>query len=135
MKFQYKSYDGTLRPIIPIKVKNGNHVIGYEVLIDSGADLCIFDRQVGEILGLDIERGERGVVYGINDGAGREGEDYYMHSVTINIGGWDYSIKAAFKTLSAVSYGVVGQKGFFDLFVVKFNFMKAEIELKENMKR
>jgi len=30
-----------------------------------------------------------------------------------------------------MGYGVVGQNGFFDIFVVKFDLIKEEIELKE----
>ena len=57
MKFDYKRYDtNTLRPVIPVKLKNSETSIGYEVLVDSGADLCIFDAEIGEALGLDIRK-------------------------------------------------------------------------------
>ena len=56
MKFRYARYNGkTLRPVIPIKVKNGIKEIGYQVLVDSGADLCLFDAQIGEFLGVDVK--------------------------------------------------------------------------------
>lgn len=58
MKFSYKYYTpGILRPVLPIKVVNGGTVVGYEVLVDSGADVNIFDREIGELIGLDIEGG------------------------------------------------------------------------------
>jgi len=42
MKFNYKKYPGpTLRPVMPVKIKNKDSEIGYEVLVDSGADLCV----------------------------------------------------------------------------------------------
>mgnify|MGYP001607964096 FL=1 len=31
-------------------------------------------------------------------------------------------------------FGILGQKGFFDIFVVKFDLVKEEIELKEKQK-
>lgn len=35
------------------------------------------------------------------------------------------------KTLRPVMpYGIVGQKGFFDLFIVRFDLLKEEVELK-----
>ena len=36
--------------------------------------------------------------------------------------------------MPAMGYGVVGQRGFFDKFVVKFDFLKEEVELKERKK-
>lgn len=32
-------------------------------------------------------------------------------------------------------YGVLGEEGFFDIFVIKFDFIKEEIELKPRVKR
>ncbi|MEK9183748.1 MAG: hypothetical protein AAB890_01600 [Patescibacteria group bacterium] len=32
--------------------------------------------------------------------------------------------------ISLHGHGILGQKGFFDMFVVKFDFLKKEIELK-----
>jgi len=135
MKFRYKNYgySGTtgrpvLRPVIPVEVRYNNNSVRYEVLVDSGADFCIFDEQIGRLLGIDINSGRKGKVFGIT---GKEGEDHYIHPVVVNIGGWDYKINAAFKKLSNVFYGVVGQVGFFNKFIVKFDLLKGEIELKE----
>lgn len=128
MKFKYKNYgSGVLRPVIPIEIIHNKISVPYEVLIDSGADICIFDAQIGEILGLDINSGEKEKVWGIT---GFE-ESYYLHPVTIKVGGWSYKIRAGFlPNIAKLGYGIVGQKGFFDLFEVKFNHLKEEIELK-----
>ena len=132
MKFKYKKYgSGILRPVIPIEIIYKDCAVVYEVLVDSGADFCIFDAQIGEILGIDIESGEKQEVWGITG----VGERYYVHPVTIKIGGWLYKIKAGFlPNIARLGYGVVGQQGFFDIFVVKFDLLKEEIELKERVK-
>ena len=135
MKFRYKKYGEAtrytvLRPVIPVEVKYQSNSVRYEVLVDSGADLCIFDEQIGRLLGIDIKSGRKGKVFGIT---GEEGEEYYIHPITMNVGGWDHKINAAFKKLSNVSYGVVGQLGFFDKFIVKFDLLKGEIELKDRL--
>jgi len=128
MKFKYKRYGNIYRPIIPIKVKSGGSAVSYEVLVDSGADICIFDGGIGDILGIDVESSERQVVGGI---AGQSAP-YYLHDIAIEVGGWPYKIKAGFlrNVAGGFNYGVVGQKGFFEFFAVKFDFQKAEIELK-----
>ena len=129
MKFRYKKYGAdVLRPVIPIEIAHDGKAVRYEALVDSGADFCIFDAQIGEILGLDIESGMRCEVAGITGVA----EPYYVHPITVIVGGWKYRIEAGFLPgIGRYGYGVVGQKGFFDLFVVKFDLLKREIEMRE----
>lgn len=133
MKFRYARYSGgVLRPVIPIKLKNGNQEIGYQVLVDSGADLCLFDEEIGNALGIDVKSGEPKEVFGV----GGKSSIYYLHQVRIIVGGHPYDITAGFMVNVAgrvMRYGVVGQKGFFDIFVVKFDLLKEEVELKERL--
>ena len=71
MKFEYKKFPipysdafstrhFSSRPVIPIIIKNpvNGRTIGYEALIDSGADFNILPAEVGEIIGLDIKNGK-----------------------------------------------------------------------------
>ncbi len=129
MKFKYKKYGpGVLRPVIPVEVAYGDRAVPYEVLVDSGADFCIFDAQIADILGIDVLRGERQEVWGITG----VGEPYYVHGITLKVGGWPHAVRAGFlPNIARLGYGVVGQKGFFDIFVVRFDLLKEEIELRE----
>ncbi len=130
MKFRYKKYDkGTLRPVIPIRLCSQTDIVDYEVLIDSGADLCIFHAEIGELLGLDITKGKPREVFGV----GGKASVFYVHPIKIEVGGWPCEIEAGFMPEVAgnvMKYGLAGQKGFFDIFVVKFDLLKGEIELK-----
>jgi hypothetical protein len=129
MKFKYKQYGATtIRPVIEIKLKSLDS-LRYEVLVDSGADLCIFNSEVGEAIGIDVKKGKPREVFGV----GGKASIYYLHPVKIDVGGWEYEIQAGFMSDVAgrsVPYGVVGQKGFFENFIVKFDLKKEEIELK-----
>ena len=129
MKFEYKKYGKTLRPVIPVILQFGGAKVGYEVLVDSGADLCLFDEQIGDALGIDVHSGEKREVFGI----GGKASFYYLHTVTLIVGGWPHKVEVGFMPEVAgrvIPYGVVGQQGFFDLFVVKFDLIKEEVELK-----
>jgi len=133
MKFRYKKFGAGagshLRPVIPIKLKSETESINYEVLVDSGADLCIFDAEIGELLGLDIAKGKPNEVFGV----GGKASIYYLHKIIIEVGGSSYEIEAGFMPSVAgnvMRHGLVGQKGFFDIFVIKFDLLKEEIELK-----
>ncbi|MBI2444702.1 MAG: aspartyl protease family protein [Candidatus Magasanikbacteria bacterium] len=131
MKFKYKKFgSGILRPVIPIGLIYQNRFVRYEVLVDSGADFCIFDAQIGELLGIDIRNGERKEVGGITGSV----EYFYVHPVTIQVGGWPFEIEAGFlPNIAELGHGVVGQRGFFDIFVVRFDFLKEEIELRKRI--
>ena len=117
-----------LKPVIPVKISFRGREIKYAALIDSGADFCIFDAEVGEFLGIDIRSGVREIFGGIQE---KGGASAYLHRVDINIGGWDYNIMVGFSyDIARHGFGILGQKGFFDIFVVKFDLLKGEIELK-----
>ncbi|MDO8624192.1 MAG: hypothetical protein Q7R54_02440 [bacterium] len=134
MKFRYARYGQTLRPVIPIKLKHKDREIGYQVLVDSGADLCLFDAEIGETVGIDVNSGTPKEVFGV----GGKASLYYLHKVTIEVGGWPYIIDAGFMPNVAgrrMPYGVVGQKGFFDAFIVKFDLLKEEVEVKNRSER
>jgi len=133
MKFKYKKYaSDILRPVIPIEIVYKDISVPYEVLVDSGADFCIFDAQIGDILGIDIEEGKKMGVAGITGVI----EPYYIHPITIKVGGWPFDIQAGFLPgIAKLGYGVIGQKGFFDIFIVKFDLLKEEIELTERKRK
>lgn len=126
MKFKYKRYGpDTIRPVVPIEVCFNSLSVPYEVLIDSGADVCIFDSDIADILGINILKGIRGEVSGVTGVP----EYYYVHKVTIIINGMKYKTDIGFMKLRNQAFGIVGQKGFFDKFIVKFDLQKEEIEI------
>jgi len=130
MKFSYKKYGSVLRPVIEVKLKSNSQSFRYEVLVDSGADICIFHSEVGGALGLDIPKGKPREVFGV----GGKASLYYLHDIEIEVGGWTHKVEAGFMPDVAgrvMPYGLVGQKGFFENFIVKFDLQKEEIELKQ----
>ena len=118
-----------LKPIIPVKISKSDIVLQYAALIDSGADFCIFDAEIGEYLGLNVRSGQRTNFGGIQE---RGGASAFLHKIKVNVGGWDYETTVGFSyDIAKNGFGILGQKGFFDIFVVKFDLLKEEIELKE----
>lgn len=109
MKFRYKKYGpGVLRPVIPIEIIHNGLVVPYEVLVDSGADICIFDALIAEILGIDVIKGERKEVSGLTGFP----EFYYLHNISMKVGGLEYKVEVGFMSMRNNAYGIVGQKGF-----------------------
>ena len=129
MKFRYTHYGKVSRPVIPIKLKHGDQEIGYHVLVDSGADMCLFHAEIGQAIGIDITKGRQREVFGV----GGKASTYYQHRVILEVGGWVYEIDAGFLPTvggRVVPYGIVGQLGFFEFFKVVFDKRSDEIELK-----
>ncbi|MBI4435501.1 hypothetical protein HY630_02420 [Candidatus Uhrbacteria bacterium] len=128
MIFRYKRVQGVLRPVIPIKIHYRNRSVIYEVLVDSGADVCMFDSEIGDTLGIPFFNGRSGEVVGVTGVV----KPYYIHPVTITVGNQSFDTEAGFlSNVSRFGYGVVGQRGFFEHFVVSFDFLKGEISVME----
>jgi hypothetical protein len=130
MRFRYKEYGDSLRPVIPVVLKNENKYFRYEVLVDSGSDHCFFDAHVGELIGINKNNSEIKETFSV----GGKVSLYYVHPVTLQIGEKSLHINAGFMPNlggQIFSYGIVGQEGFFDRFVVRFDLSKEVVELKE----
>ena len=55
----------------------------------------------------------------------------FLHEITIKVGGWPHKKRVGFSyDIAPYGYGILGQKGFFDIFVVKFDLLKGDIELR-----
>ncbi len=116
-----------LRPVIPIWLIGGDKRIGYHAIIDSGADLCIFHAQIGELLGIAVESGKLLPFNGISG----ELLTAYFHDIKIEVGGYEFDCYAGFsRDIDNMPYGLLGQLGFFNLFDVLFDYNKGRIELK-----
>jgi len=142
MKFSYYKFllpqrseffgSSILRPVIFIDLKVGTTIFKYQALVDSGADFCIFEAEVGRELGLTIEKG-REMHFGGVQGYG--GARAFLHPITLFIGGRAHETVVGFSDdIGKKGTGILGQKGFFDMFSVKFDLAKEEIEIKETTK-
>src|SRR3989338_8599559 len=121
MKLPYKLYDrSVLRPVVPIRLKHGTKGLLYEALVDSGADISLFSREIGEVLGVDVESENHYKVRGVGVALAL----YYMHEITLIISGQSYKSEVGFEEEASeeiAPYGVIGQQGLFDHFTVKFS--------------
>ena len=142
MKFSYSKFPSSpnpafpdrkhiKRPVIPIEVKYNENTIKYLALIDSGADFCIFHAQIGEALGIDIKKGKALEFYGIIG----DKKEAFFHNILIGVGGLEKECYCGFSyefDETKMPYGILGQKGFFNLFKVLLDYKKEQIEIKPN---
>lgn len=125
MTFTYQKITPKIsRPLIYIIVKSTTRFTIYPVLIDSGADYCIFSLELASDLGLNLSEskvGFKGV--GKDKVMGRWGE------VDIRVGDVTYQTKVLFADIGKFGHGILGQIGFFDHFDVKLRHSKQIIEV------
>ena len=121
--FSKKKY--ILRPIIPVSLKNKQFSIRYEALVDSGSDFNIFPTEIAQRLNIDLKNSQTIHFSGVEDSP-IEG---YIARVLLSINHENFKTNVVFADLPNAS-GILGQNGFFDIFSVKFNLFKEEIEIK-----
>lgn len=117
------------RPVIPIEIRYNGKSVKYLALIDSGADFCIFHAEIGEYLGINIKAGKKLDYYGIIG----DKKEAFFHDVSIIVGGNEKKCYCGFSyeiDKNKMPYGILGQKGFFNLFKVSMDYEKEQIELK-----
>lgn len=117
-----------LAPFIPIRIINFNDrdkTLYLKALIDSGADVSIFPKSVGDAISLNIENEKILKIKGI----GGQQIDTYLHKIIFEVGGWKLPSFACFASVET-TFPILGRDGFFSLFEIKLNYSKEIIELK-----
>lgn len=120
-----KIVDHVYRPIIKIGIR-GKTAVDYEVLIDSGADDSIFPEELAQIAGIELDKDNFKKFKGLGGGflTGYRNKNV----VILNLGGHDFSADLYFcKGFSG--HGILGQRGFFNKFRVRFIYSKKRIEI------
>lgn len=116
-------------PWIKVYIRASDKARIFLMLIDSGADYCIFDKEVADFLGLDIKSGQSNVTLGL----GGKSHVYYFDNIWIGVGGYEVKLRAGFidgMLAEGRISGVLGRQGFFDYFKVCVDESSKEIELK-----
>jgi hypothetical protein len=105
---QMTEYD-TAQPGVTItaSLRLGKGEVTFDAKIDTGSTNCVFSRNLGEKLGLDIESG---LPKWIATATGRFLT--YEHEVTLSVRGFDFFILACFAEDDAFQRNVLGRHGF-----------------------
>ncbi|OGM22721.1 hypothetical protein A2961_03050 [Candidatus Woesebacteria bacterium RIFCSPLOWO2_01_FULL_39_21] len=132
MKYQYQEFEVTpspatprkkiiYRPVIPVILLNKKRIVGYQAIVDSGADYCLFEELVTSYLGIKLSTGKKRKIRGIG---GKEIKGYQL-KILFGVAGKEYETNVIFsKEIPQNSFDVLGNNGFFDHFKVTFNYPK-----------
>jgi hypothetical protein len=120
------------RPIIPVYLLNNKKIIGYEAIIDSGADFNIFHSEIADILGVDYEKGNKKLLFGM----GHQEITGFECELEIKIQGFDkHKAKVIFSDqIPPNSFGVLGNLGFFNKYDIDFQYNRKVITVNSSKK-
>lgn len=81
--------------------------------------------EIAQKLSIDLKNSKRIHFSGIEDFSTQG----YVDNILLGVGNENLKTNVVFADLPSAS-GILGQNGFFDLFIVKFDLTKEEIEIK-----
>ena len=102
------------RPIVKVGLRDANgELFELGVLVDSGADISIFSRRIGDIMGINVEKGEEKIFRGIVGDL-----IAYVHKIPISINEREVETRVAF-AISEVP-NLLGRLDIFKNFEISF---------------
>ncbi len=97
-------YDTRLVGItVPVFMFDGQKTVEFKAKIDTGSSFCIFERKSGELLGLDIERGDE-----IRISTATSLFTAYGHDLTLSVLGVETFAKVYFAKEESFTRNVLG---------------------------
>jgi hypothetical protein len=104
-EFGYVPFRGSNFPIIPLELRlSDGPRVAPEALVDSGASVSLFDGQIGRVLGLSINRGERIRPVGIGGTISA-----FLHRIRLRIGD-EFEAEVAFTESKRLPLNLLGRK-------------------------
>lgn len=94
---------------VPVVLSIGERAIKFLARIDTGATFCIFERELGEDLGLDIESGTPQRI-----GTATGSFLAYGHDVLLSALGYQLDATVYFAAISGFNRNVLGRRGWLD---------------------
>lgn len=130
MKFTYIKAGLWQRPIIPVAISYKNKNVDSLALIDSGADFCIFHKDIADLLGVDLSKLKRFPFSGINPSPTDPQGSFVEVELSVKEGKPIKTSVVFSGDISNNGYAILGQQGFFNKYKVCFDYLKGEIEIK-----
>ena len=106
------------RPLMKVGLKDvDGSIFEISIIVDSGADITVLSKRVGDIMGIDVEEGEEKIFRGI------VGEIIaYVHRIPLFIDGKELEVRVAFALAEVPN--LLGRLDIFRNFEI--NFRKEE---------
>ena len=119
-----------MRPFLQVRLTNtGNgRSIPCWALVDSGADYNLFPSAIGEVLGHDLPKGRKIATTGVGGGIASFVHRENRLEAHEDLGPIEPDV-AFSDDMNLFGFGLLGQRGFFDHYRVRFDFRAATFSL------
>lgn len=124
MKYPYLQERGKFAPIIPIRLEGKSGWVTFDAYVDSGATYSIFKPEMAEILGIELDKGEKQYVT-VGDGSLIT---VYLHKVKVDLAGKIFEATIGFSKQLGIGFNILGRKDIFGSFVITFNEREKYVE-------
>lgn len=111
-------------PVVPLRFHLNNTVVDSSALIDSGATVSVFKKEIAEKLGIKLETGKEIYLGGV--GGHIKG---YIHKLNIQVAGREFFCPIVFSREYLVSFNLLGRQEFFTRFKIVFEEKQNRLRL------
>lgn len=112
-------------PLLQVCMRHGRKGRVFHALVDSGAIDCVFPESLGRLLGIDVPAGRPKTYYGI----AKQAASGFMHTVDLQVTGFDQWIRLEVGFISADITPLLGQNGFFEKYQIIFERFRHQFEV------
>jgi len=123
----FPSHHQILLPRIKVVLRYQQRKTRILALVDSGSEYCLFPKDIADLLGINVTAGPRLLITGI----GNSKINFFFHEIEILLDKYYIKTKVGFATSGIGTSGLLGQQGFFEHFLVSFNYRNNYIEFKK----
>lgn len=120
----YESFGFVQEPKVTLPLKTTRGYIDTTFLLDSGAVVSTLPLQAANDTGVDLSRAKRITLQGFSGVPAFA----YLSTITVKIGSKDFEFPATFTESNATTY-ILGRKGLFDDFSIKFDHEQRTITI------
>jgi hypothetical protein len=112
---------------VDVELRLGDSSVSVPVKIDTGSEACIFAREFGERLGIDIEKGEIQTFSTVTGNFAT-----YGHWVTMVMQGLEFDSYVFFAKDDFFIRSVLGRQGWLDRMIIGINDYEGKLYLKSH---
>jgi hypothetical protein len=113
-------------PLVSVRLATNKKHVNVWGLVDSGSDFCVFNSEIASILSVDIRAGKHFELFGFVGGS----SNAWLHQVNLQLSEFPgVNINVAFTDSLMPELALLGQRGFFDNFQVRFLRFNNIIEI------
>lgn len=122
--FDYKRIEKYYFPILEVKVSKNNVSAFVDGLLDSGALVSLFTKNLADALNIKIEEGRKEFLGSIGKPI-----TIFIHDLEFEVLGKKFTCPVAFSKEFEADFNIIGRLGFFEHFIITFDDKNNKLKI------